>query len=197
MKKVNNFLIFVFSLLAICFFVRDFNVGRSDRLLGDISLPLVLCMPKIINKIFKFNLSSYLEMIYIIFIIIAQFLGSIVNLYNTVWWYDLFAHFISGVLTGVLALIVLNWFKKYNYNDKFFNILFIISFVLMVASIWEFLEYGTDKFMNLNVQHSIETGVSDTMEDMLIAFLGSILVSLKLLAEKKNGFINKIINHSK
>ena len=46
----------------------------------------------------------------------------------------------------------------------------------------------------MNVQHSIETGVNDTMEDMLIATLGGILAFLKYLFENnKNGLLNKFV----
>ena len=64
-------------------------------------------------------------------------------------------------------------------------------FALLIASLWEFLEYGADTFMHLNVQHNIETGVSDTMEDMLVAFLGSIIVALTYI---KTNIIIKIVN---
>lgn len=195
MKKLNNTLIFIISLLSVCFFVKDINLGNNDRLLADISIILVLLLPKIIRKIFKLNITPMLELIYIIFMILAHFVGSIVNLYNTTWWYDLFAHFLSGILTSILALIVLKWLKMYNNKNKLFNVIFIISFALMIASLWEFCEFGADKFFGMNVQHSIETGVSDTMEDMLIAFLGSIIVSIKYLTEKHKGIINKIVSN--
>ena len=55
----------------------------------------------------------------------------------------------------------------------------------MIASIWEFLEFGADTFFGMNVQHSLDTGVRDTMEDMLIAFLGSLIVSISYLVENK------------
>lgn len=196
MKKINNILIFIFSILSICIFVKDVNLNNTDRFLGDLSIILVFFLPRIFKKIFKLKITDMLEMIYIVFIIIAQFFGSIVNLYNITWWYDLFAHFLSGVLTGLLALIILKWFNMYKEKNKLFNVLFIISFVLMIAGLWEFLEYGADKFLGLNVQHSIETGVRDTMEDMLIAFFGSILVSIKYLTEKKDGMVKKIVSKS-
>ena len=88
----------------------------------------------------------------------------------------------------------------YKDKNKGFNILFIISFTLMVASIWEMLEFGADTFLGMNVQHSIETGVSDTMEDILVAFLGSIIVSLSYLLENivnKNGFLKKVVSNIK
>lgn len=200
MKKLNNVLIFLCSLASLCYFVRDYNIGAYDRLLGSASIILVLFIPRIFQKIFKLKISDGMELIYVVFIILAQFLGSVVNLYNTVWWYDLFTHFLSGILTAVLSLVILNWFSMYKDKNKGFNILFIISFTLMVASIWEMLEFGADTFLGMNVQHSIETGVSDTMEDILVAFLGSIIVSLSYLLENivnKNGFLKKVVSNIK
>ncbi len=196
MKRITNTLIFLCSLAAICFMVKDINVGNYDRILGDITIPLVLLIPRIIKNLFKIRITDTMELIYVVFIILAQFLGSVVNLYNndTTWWYDLFAHFLSGVLTSVLALVVLNWFGVYKEKNKGFNFLFIICFTLMVASIWEFVEFGTDVFLGMNVQHSLETGVKDTMEDMLVAFAGSLIVSVTYLLEGKKGFIKKLVS---
>lgn len=200
MKKLNNVLIFLCSLAAVCFCIRDLNVGSYDRILGDVTVPFVLLIPRIMGKIFKIKITSAMELVYILFIILAQFLGSVVNLYNKIWWYDLFAHFLSGILTSVLSLVVLNWFGVYNRKNKWFNFLFIISFTLMIASIWEFMEFGTDTFFGMNVQHSIETGVRDTMEDMLVAFLGSLIVSISYLVENKvakNGFLKRVVSDLK
>ena len=200
MKKLNNVLIFLCSLAAVCFCIRDLNVGSYDRILGDVTVPFVLLIPRIMGKIFKIKITSAMELLYVLFIILAQFLGSVVNLYNKIWWYDLFAHFLSGILTSVLSLVVLNWFGVYNRKNKWFNFLFIISFTLMIASIWEFMEFGTDTFFGMNVQHSIETGVRDTMEDMLVAFLGSLIVSISYLVENKvakNGFLKRVVSDLK
>lgn len=200
MKKINNTLIFIFSLAAICFFVKDLNIGANDRLLSDITVPLVFLLPRIFSKIFKFKITDNMEFVYVIFIILAHFVGSVVNLYNKVWWYDLFAHFLSGILTAILSLVIMNFLKVYNDKNKLFNVIFIISFTLMIASLWEFLEYGADTFLKMNVQHSIETGVSDTLEDMLVAFLGSIIVSILYIIESKKtkkGFLRKAINDLK
>ncbi len=200
MKKLNNILIFLCSLASVCFLVKDLNLGSYDRLLGDATVPLVLLLPRIISNIFKIKITSAMELVYIIFIILAQFVGSVVNLYNKVWWYDLFAHFLSGILTAILSLVILDWFGIYKEKNKGFNFLFIISFTLMIASLWEFLEFGVDTFFGMNVQHSIDTGVRDTMEDMLIAFLGSLIVSISYLVENKigkNGFLKKIVSDLK
>jgi len=196
LKRFNNVLIFLVSLSSICFFIKDINYGNTDRLLGDLSMVFVLLIPKILRKIFKIRITDSMELIYVIFMILAQFLGSVVNLYNndTTWWYDLFTHFLSGVLTTVLALVIMNWLGVYKDKNKWFNFIFMISFTLMIASLWEFLEFGTDNFLGMNVQHSLETGVRDTMEDMLVAFLGSIIVSVTYLLEGKKGFIKRLVS---
>lgn len=197
MKKINNAIIFIISLAAICYFVKDINIGQNDRLASDVTVPLVLLLPRIFKRILKLNINDEMEFIYIIFIVLAHFLGSVVNLYKYIWWYDLFAHFLSGMLTSILALVIMNWMGVYKEKNVTFNIIFIISFTLMVASIWEFFEYGADTFLKLNVQHSIETGVSDTMEDMIVAFLGGMIVSIIYFIEEKkikNGFIKKAVS---
>lgn len=200
MKKLNNVLIFLCSLAAICIFVKDINIGATDRLLGDITVPLVLFIPRIMRSIFKIKITDAMELVYVIFIILAQFIGSVINLYNKVWWYDLFAHFLSGVLTTILAMVVMDWFGVYKEKHKWFNVLFMICFTLMVASLWEFSEFAADLIMKTDVQHVIDTGVADTMEDMLIAFVGSIIVSISYLVENKvskNGFLRKIVSDLK
>lgn len=123
MKKINNTLIFIFSLASICFFVKDLNIGANDRLLSDITVPLVFLLPRIFSKIFKFKITDNMEFVYVIFIILAHFVGSVVNLYNKVWWYDLFAHFLSGILTAILSLVIMNFLKVYNDKNKLFNVI--------------------------------------------------------------------------
>ncbi len=194
MKKLNNALIFLCSLASICIFVKDLNIGATDRFLGDLSMVFVLLIPKIVRWLFKIKITDAMEFVYVIFMILAQFIGSVVNLYNHTWWYDLFTHFLSGILTTVLALVIMNWMKVYDDKNKWFNFIFMISFTLMIAVFWEFLEYATDLVTGMDVQHVLDTGVTDTMQDMLIAFLGSLIVAFKYIFENKKGLIKKIVS---
>ena len=66
----------------------------------------------------------------------------------------------------------------------------------MVAGAWEFFEFGMDQLTGSNLQHWIETGVEDTMYDMLAAFIGSVLFLTIYVYEmlwNKNGFITRFI----
>ena len=137
MKKLNNALIFLCSLASICIFVKDLNIGATDRFLGDLSMVFVLLIPKIVRWLFKIKITDAMEFVYVIF---------------------------------------------------------MISFTLMIASFWEFMEFGSDLIMKTDVQHALDTGVADTMQDMLIAFLGSIIVAVKYVLENKKGLIKKIVS---
>ena len=185
MKKLNNTLIFLISLLSLGYALKIDSLEAYDRLLPCLSIILVLFIPKIICKIFKIKIESKIEFIYIIFMFLAQFLGSIVNLYNYIWWYDLFIHFLSGMLTAILALVVMEWFGFSKEKNIWFNLLFMNSFTIMISSLWEFIEFGAFVFLKMDVQHHLTTGVFDTMEDMLIAFLGNIIISIFYLIKFK------------
>jgi len=194
MKKINNYIIFIISLAALCIAVKDFNLGKYDRLVAELTIVFVFLLPRISNKIFKTKFNDNFEFIYIMFITLSQFLGSCLNLFNIIWWYDLLMHFLSGIFTGILAFIILNFLNKFDYNSKLFNVIFILSFSLMVASFWEFGEFTFDTLLGMNVQH-VETGVKDTIEDMLVATLGSIILVLLYLSSKSELYIKKLTNN--
>lgn len=177
-KKLNNVLIFLISLISFYHAIRDLSNGDYNRLLGSLSIILVLFIPIILKKLFNIKISSGLEFIYIIFIFIAYFLGIIINLYNVIWWYDLFVHFLLGIFSGIISLFVLRLFKQNKDKNKIFNSFFIICFSLMVAVLWEFCEFSVYILFNKDVQHHLTTGVFDTMQDMIVAFFGSLFMAI-------------------
>ena len=186
MRKINNFLIILLFILSLFFTFNNNNFITFQRLLPSLSIILVLYIPRIFNKLFKFQINSQLELIYIIFIFLAQFLGSVIDFYNHIWWWDLFIHFLSGMLTAIFALDIMKWSDVFKEDKQCFNLLFMNCFTLMVASLWEFVEFGSFVFLSMDVQHHLTTGVFDTMEDMLIAFLGNIIIcGLYLLKNNK------------
>lgn len=148
-------------------------IGKYDcNIIVCLSLYPIFLLPKIIRKLFKVNISYSVEFMYIIFILVAQLLGRVANFYEFIPWYDSFVHFISGILIGVFSLQLLIIFNKYNSKDKLFNILFSIAFTLMLASLWEIFEFFTDTIFSKDTQRVIETGVKDTIKDMVCTLLG-------------------------
>ena len=125
-------------------------------------------------------------MIYIIFIFVAHFLGSIVNLYNKIYWYDNFIHFLSGFVISFFALELLIRLKKYDLKKIFFNAIFIIGISCIIASFWEYFEFISDNIFGKDAQNVLTTGVADTMMDMILATLGNLLFILIYIFEEFN-----------
>jgi len=94
-------------------------------------------------------------------------------------------HLISGIVTAFFGLYILINFRKYDQKSIIFNVLFIIAFVLMIASFWEFFEYFSDMLFNQDAQNVLTTGINDTMKDMVAAFIGSLLFNIMYVYEEK------------
>lgn len=167
----------------------------NSNILVCLSLYLIVFIPKILRKASP-KINDLIELIFLIFILFAQLLGSILHFYGIIYWYDSFMHYISGILTSFLAILLLVLFNKYDEKDKTFNIIFIISITLMVAGLWEIFEFAADNLLGGDAQRVLATGVTDTMKDIICALLGSILFSLSYLYEcikKKNLVIKEFI----
>ena len=180
-KKINFLLILIASLGSIYFAVtKDNNIVF---ILKDISVIITISALYIIQKIFKIHIDEFINLIYILFIFMAHFLGVVCDLYSQIYWFDKLAHFLSGVLSAFGAILILVKFKT--NKNILFSIIFIISFTLFIASLWEMFEYLSSCLFDVDPQLVVKTGVHDTMGDIIVAFLGSILISISYYFEHK------------
>ena len=183
-KKINIFIILVAVLCSIYFVVT------KDRefifIVKDLSIVVTISALYIIEKLFKIKINEYIKFIYIVFIFMAHFLGVIVNLYDKIYWYDKLVHFLSGIVTSLAAIYILIKAKQ-NKNIKF-NILFILSFSMLIASLWEIFEYLASYYFNVDPQKVLLTGITDTMGDLIVALLGTILVVVSYYFEHKENY---------
>lgn len=116
-------------------------------------------------------------MIFIIFVFLAQFLGSILNFYNNIYFYDKVVHFLSGMMIRILSLEFL--VKNKRYDKKYlFNVIFVLGISFMIAVFWEYFEYTSDYIFKKDAQHVLTTGINDTMQDMIAATFGTLLLLL-------------------
>lgn len=182
MKKTNNILIILMIIVNTICMLLSICGKYNSNILVCLSLYLIIFLPRIVRK-FSSKVNDLIELIFLLFILFAQLLGSILHFYGIIYWYDSFMHYISGILTSFLAVIILILFNKYDDNDKVFNVIFILSITLMVASLWEIFEFTTDNLLGGDAQRVVATGVTDTMKDIICALLGSILFSFCYLYE--------------
>mgnify|MGYP004542769163 CR=1 FL=1 len=182
MKRINNVIITLMLIVNTGCIGLTLLDRYNSNILVCLSLYLIVFLPKILRR-FSSKVNDLIELIFLLFILFAQLLGSILHFYGIIYWYDSFMHYISGILTSFLAILLLVLFNKYDDNDRVFNIIFIISVTLMVAGLWEIFEFTADNLLGGDAQKVLTTGVTDTMKDMICALLGSILFSLCYLYE--------------
>lgn len=180
-KLLNKILLIIMNIGTIIVAVIEFSNNNYSRVMTFVAIYPLLLLPFIINKT-KFKLSEQEVFLYYLFILLADFIGCVCNLYNTVSWYDIFVHFLSGIFTFVLATIIFRLISK--DNNKLLKILFSLGMVALIAIMWEVFEFSVDSLIHTNLQHNQDTGVIDTMQDMIVALLGGIISSIYIWIKK-------------
>lgn len=157
--------------------INNLKLLNTETLAAIVTLPLVLSLPVGARLIFKIKIDENTEILFFVFIFLAQFLGSCVNLYDLFSWYDVFIHMLSGVLSSYIALLILKSFQK-SKNNIIFDIIFIFGVVFIIAGVWELFEFIIDNVFSTDMQHVIDSGVSDTMSDMFSAYVGALFFNI-------------------
>lgn len=191
---------------------------------------VVLFIPSFIEKKFKLVIPTIMEVGILVFLYLSIFLGEIRNFYYKVPMWDAILHFTSGLGIGALGFSVVNIFNKSNKVhlelSPIFTAFFAFCFSLAIGMIWEIYEFGMDTIFSMNMQkympdgwhtmteaqklafangESFETlafkyGVKDTMHDIMLDFLGSLIMSvigfflLKFKKGKLDNILIKIID---
>lgn len=158
---------------------------------------LILLAPYIIEKGLKKELSPMTKKMYVFFVFLAYFIGNVVGGYK-VPYFDKITHLISGIVTSFIGIYFLAKFDKFDKKPSF-DLIFILFTVLAIAAFWEIFEYTGDCLFHSNMQR-LETGVNDTMRDMIMAFSGYLLFVCAYFFEKSSHtkfIITKFIEEAK
>ena len=192
MKKIYKICIIVSLLVLDAIYIyQAFATQTYHRLATYLAVPFLVVLPWVYEKITKKPLNENLKLIYYTFIFIADGLGCVVDLYETTSWFDIFAHYLSGVLTAFLAIVLM---KVFRYKETWLGILiYSLAVSCLVAVVWKIFEFGMDTIFGMNLQHVVETGIHDTMEDILAAVIGAISFLICYLATNKKGKLHKFI----
>ncbi len=234
-------------LVILCMVLEFLRGDLNNAFLCLLSLALMI-MPFIIEKKLKIDFPNTLEIIILLFIFSAEILGEINNFYGTIPYWDKILHTLNGFLCAGVGFSL---FDLLNRNMESFNasplFLAILSFCfsMTIGVLWEFFEFGTDNFFNVDMQKDryvetiksvklnpegknipvkiddieyvavysrnkdgeiveyimedgyIDIGLIDTMEDLIVNFIGAICFStfgfLYILNRDKYKFLKHFI----
>ncbi|HEZ7987422.1 MAG TPA: hypothetical protein RWO09_10905 [Ruminococcus sp.] len=116
----------------------------------------------------------------ILFHFFAASLGSVINLYRYLEFYDKIVHYLSGIILAEAGMIIITYiFKKHSLkNDNILKLLFAFFFSSACAGFWEIYEFTADNLLNINMQG----GNSNTMGDIISGVLGALTYSTIMYA---------------
>jgi len=155
---------------------------------------LLTFLPTIFASRVQVEIPPEFEVLTVGFIFASLFLGEIRDYYNKIWWWDIALHTTSGVLLGILGLLlvyVLNETPRVDLHMRpGFVAFFAFCFALSIGAAWEIFEFAMDQFFGMNMQKPMlgdPSGLTDTMIDLIVDAVGALLVSIAGYLYMKRG----------
>lgn len=182
-NKLSVVITVLFGIILIVTAILSIASGQWKNL--SLSLLAIVCLlfPYIIihfANIKNIVLPSNFQLITLVFIFMAQYLGEIKKFYQLFWWWDLLLHAISGVYAVIIALYLIKGsFRKEQETTEqqfsFFIIIFAFSFSITLSTLWEMFEFTGDYLFKANM---VKGGLQDTATDLLITILAAFITAV-------------------
>lgn len=181
-KLINKIIIIVYLIGCVAIGIYTF-MTEADRFYFSFTMPLFLCIPLILEKMFKLNRNYVINNIMYVFFFFAFCLGVIGGVFSHSQVYDKFVHAFSGVLFTYIGAYIHTLINKKSFdevlskNDRVVYICFSVFFAFTSEYIWELLEYFESLITGQDPQWVALTGIGDTMGDMTGNLIGAILTA--------------------
>lgn len=144
----------------------------------------IMFSPAVIGRRFRVHIPPEFQVLAVLFVFAALFLGEIHSYYVRFWWWDIALHTSSGLLMGILGFLlvyVLNADERIDIHMRLhFMALFAFLFAVTVGTLWEIFEFAMDQVVGTNMQKPMlgdPSGLVDTMWDMIVNALGALAIS--------------------
>ena len=130
---------------------------------------LLLIIPSFIQVQFKIEFPSTLEIIMLLFIFAAEILGEIREFYVIYPFWDTMLHTLNGFLAAAIGFSLVDLLNqsermKFKLSPAFLAIV-AFCFSMTIGVIWEFFEFGVDKFLGFDMQ-----------KDTIVHTIGSVML---------------------
>ena len=149
-----------------------------------VTIMAVALLPAVLGRRFRVYVPPEFQVLAVVFVFAALFLGEIHSYYARFWWWDIALHTSSGLLMGILGFLlvyVLNESENIAIHMRpRFVALFAFLFAVTVGTLWEIFEFAMDQIVGTNMQKPMlgdPSGLTDTMWDMIVNALGALAIS--------------------
>ena len=155
-NKAASAVYFTLRILTVGVLIRSIFLGQWESVFTCFLTLLLYLLPHFIEKSFRIDLPTTLEIIAFVFIFCAEILGEIECYYIKYPLWDTMLHTTSGFVFaafGFCLLDMLNRNKKLSLNLSPLSLsLVAFCFSMTVGVLWEFFEFGADYFLRFDMQ---------------------------------------------
>ena len=177
-EKINRYFIPAYLLLGVG--AAIVNAFRKDVYhfsigLGTLLIPLALTL---FYRIFHLKRVHQVDFWVVLFSLLGYTCGSVLEFYLMIPNFDKVVHTLSGVLVSMLAYALFRAVKPghaVEKKDRALAMLFVFFASMAVAGMWEICEYFVNLITGRDVQRVLATGVGDTMQDMIVCMIGTLI----------------------
>jgi hypothetical protein len=152
---------------------------------------LLTLAPALLYRRYGILVPPEFQLVSALFVFLSIFLGSVRGYYSF-WWWDVVLHTSSGFLLGIvgfLCVFLLNRTDRIPREMRpVFVCFFAVTFAVTLGVVWEIFEFACDRIApGMDMQGAKETGVRDTMHDLIVDTLGAIVVAAMGWAYLRSG----------
>ena len=221
--KIVFWIVFLSFAISVVYLIFRFftlepgiNTAEDGRMRSDYMLMVLQCLvgmsiinlPGFLNRRFKLDIPTALQVFFMIFLFCAIYLGEVRSFYYHVPHWDDILHGSSAVMTGLLGfmlIVLLNKSHKAKLHlSPLFMALFAFCFAVTVGAMWEIYEFTLDVTLGMNMQKvmlkngellSGHRAVADTMKDIIVDTCGALVTSVVgyFSVKHRKGWVHRYI----
>lgn len=189
-RKLNKYLLAAYIIVNV--FMGILDVYRGDTFHYTLAFGSLLFIPAVglFYKLVRIKPVHQLNTIIFGFIFMAYTLGEVMAGYYCIPHFDKICHCLSGTFTGALGIMVYYLLKaerRVERSDFAMSTAFMFCFSMAIAAIWEICEFSISIICGTDPQWVKGTGVGDTMTDIIVCAIGTLLLVPSLVRFYKKG----------
>lgn len=211
-RPPSKLLICVYAASAVMFVtmialtvINALNPFLTTNLAVMIANILLWLVPFVFKPLFKSAISDGIYLFFVIYTFVASFLGSVLNFYDRIWWFDLAVHSLFGYVGCVIGLFFVCKLSDVHKAKAVYVVFVCVATSLAIALLWEIFEFAGDVLVGNYAQGAPILGadgkeyitVNDTMEDVICNTCGAIVFMLHYIVHtltKKPLFMDALKN---
>lgn len=177
----------VIILLYHCIFTHDVS-----GIAYSLCMPLFLLISPVVYKIFRLTPVTRLTNDVLIYAFLAFGIGVALHKFRD-WdpYYDKAVHVVAGYFFAMIGICAFYYMKREKtidpYNDLPTALVLSVTFSVTIGVIWEIMEFVLNLINHSDPQRVADTGVTDTMLDLIADLGGAILAAYFLWLFLKKG----------